>query len=138
MFRCFLLFLQEIFQLILAVAVNGDKMSKINMLGLVMCLMGITCHLVHKFSTSKMISTIPMISDNGTTAPTSCEQQLQVNYVNGNFTKQNMKLNYFSNQNKPLLDSDDAEHSESDDSQDAQQNASEVIFDILKRRDIHR
>lgn len=85
-----------------------------------------------------MISTIPMISDNGTTAPTSCEQQLQVNYVNGNFAKQNMKLNYFSNQNKPLLDSDDAEHSESDDSQDAQQNASEVIFDILKRRDIHR
>lgn len=77
-----------------------------------------------------------MITDGGTT-PTSCEQQLQVNYVNGNVGKQNMKLNYFSNQNTPLLDSDDAEHSESDDSQNTQQ-ASEVIFDILKRRDIHR
>lgn len=84
-----------------------------------------------------MIQTIPMIPDGGAT-PTSCEQQLQVNYVNGNATKQNVKLNYFSNQHTPLLDSDEAEHSESDDSQDAQQNASEVIFDILKRRDIHR
>lgn len=107
------------------------------MLGLVMCLSGITCHIVHKFSTSKIIQTIPIISDGGAT-PTSCEQQLQVNYVNGNVTKQNVKLNYFSNQHTPLLDSEDGEHSESDDSQDAQQNASEVIFDILKRRDIHR
>lgn len=104
------------------------------MLGLVMCLSGITCHILHKFSTSKIIQSNQIISDGGTT-PISREQPLQVNYINGNVIKQNMKSNYFSNQHTPLLDSDDAEHS---DTEDTQQNASEVIFDILKRRDIHR
>lgn len=106
-----------------------------NMLGLVMCLSGITCHVVHKFSLSKHIPT-QIISDGGVSIATSCEPTaIQVNYVNGNANKQSMKLNYFSNQNTPLLDSDDALHSESDDSHE---NASEVILDILKRRDIHR
>lgn len=128
--------LQEICLLILAVEVNGDQMSTLNMLGLVMCLSGIACHIIHKFSSSKDMKSMPMISDGGGITPASCEQQLQVNYVNGNGGKH--KTNYFSNQHIPLLDSDDAEHSESDDSQGGQQNASEVIFDILKRRDIHR
>lgn len=102
------------------------------MLGLVMCLGGIACHIIHKFSVSKTVQTIPIIT------PTPCEQQLQVNYVNGNVVKQNSKLNYFSNQHTPLLDSDDGEHSDTDDSKDATENASEVIFDVLKRRDMHR
>lgn len=85
-----------------------------------------------------MIQNIPIISDGAMITPTSCEQQLQVNYVNGNVAKQNMKLNsYFSNQHTPLLDSDDDRNSDSDESQEAQ-NASEVIFDVLKRRDMHR
>lgn len=129
--------MQEICLLILAVEVNGDQMSVINMLGLVMCLAGIACHIVHKFSTSKHIQNIPIISDGGMITPTSCEQQLQVNYVNGHVAKQTMKQNYFSNQHTPLLDSEDEENSNSDDSQGAQ-NASEVIFDVLKRRDMHR
>lgn len=113
-------------------------MSFINMMGLVVCLGGIACHIVHKFSTTKMIQNIPIISDGAMITPTSCEQQLQVNYVNGNVAKQNMKLNsYFSNQHTPLLDSDDDRNSDSDESQEAQ-NASEVIFDVLKRRDMHR
>lgn len=107
------------------------------MLGLVLCLSGIACHIVHKFSTTKTIQSIPIISDGGMITPTACEQPLQVNYVNGNVAKQNMKSNYFSNQHTPLLDSEDGEHSDSDNSQDAQ-NASEVIFDVLKRRDMHR
>lgn len=87
---------------------------------------------------NKTVQNIPIISDGGAT-PTSCEHHLQVNYVNGAVAKQNMKLNYFSNQHTPLLDStDEAMHSDSDDSQENPQNASEVIFDVLKRRDIRR
>lgn len=113
-------------------------MSTTNMLGLVMCLGGIACHIIHKFSATKTIQSIPIISDgNGPLTPASCEQQLQVNYVNGNVVKQNVKLNYFSNQNTPLLDSDAAENSDSDNSREAQ-NDSEVIFDVLKRRDMRR
>lgn len=119
---------------------NGDQMSTINMLGLVMCLGGIACHIIHKFSATKTVQSIPIISDGGggPMAPASCEQQqLQVNYVNGNVVKQNVKLNYFSNQNTPLLDSDAAENSDSDNSREPQ-NDSEVIFDVLKRRDMRR
>lgn len=129
---------QEIVQLVLAVEYQGDQISVMNMLGLVMCLSGIACHVVHKFSVSRNMRKTQVISDGGINIATSCEQQLQVNYVNGNGSKPGMKLNYFSNQNTPLLDSDDALHSESDDSQENPQNASEVIFDILKRRDTHR
>lgn len=109
------------------------------MLGLVMCLGGIACHIIHKFSATKTIQTVPIISDNGggPITPASCEQQLQVNYVNGNVCKQNVKFNYFSNQHTPLLDSDAADNSDSDNSREAQ-NDSEVIFDVLKRRDMHR
>lgn len=107
------------------------------MLGLIVCLSGITCHIIHKFSTTKIVKKNPLICENGV-MPTSCEQQLQVNYVNGNVIKPNVKPNYYANQNVPLLDSDDDDHSGSDDSQNPQQNASEVIFDILKRRDMQR
>lgn len=114
---------------------NGDQMSIVNMIGLVMCLGGIACHIVHKFALTKSIQSAPVIS-NGTISMTSpsTEQHLRVNYVN--MTKQNMKLNFFSNQRTPLLDSTD-EHSD-DYSDDSRQNASEVIFDVLKRRDIRR
>lgn len=122
-------------QLILAVEFQHDQISLMNMFGLVICFFGITCHVVHKFALTKSMHTTQIIPDGGVNITTSCEQQLQVNYVNGNVNKQNMKLNYFTNQNTPLLESDGGL---SDDSQDNQQNASEVIFDILKRRDIHR
>lgn len=59
--------------------------------------------------------------------------------LNVNVNKQNIRLDYFSAQKKPLLDStDDALHSDSDDTQNNDQNASEVIFDVLKRRDNRR
>lgn len=127
---------KEICLLILAVELNGDEMSLINMLGLVMCLTGIAFHIVHKFAMNRTIPNIPIISDSGT-KPASSEHHLQVNFVNGSVSNQNMKLNYFSNQHTPLLDStDEAMHTDSeDDSQNNQQNASEVIFDVLKRRD---
>ncbi|XP_031618621.1 solute carrier family 35 member C2 [Contarinia nasturtii] len=128
---------KEIFQLALAVVFYGDQISTVNMFGLVMCLSGITCHIIHKFFTTTIVKKSPLISVDGV-ASKSCEQQLQVNYVNGNVIKQNVKLNYYSNQNTPLLDSDDNELSGSDDSQNTQQNASEVLFDILKRRDMRR
>uniref|UniRef100_T1GDK9 Uncharacterized protein n=1 Tax=Megaselia scalaris TaxID=36166 RepID=T1GDK9_MEGSC len=40
----------EILQLVLAVEINNDQMTGMNILGLVMCLGGICCHLIHKYS----------------------------------------------------------------------------------------
>uniref|UniRef100_A0A182PP50 Sugar phosphate transporter domain-containing protein n=1 Tax=Anopheles epiroticus TaxID=199890 RepID=A0A182PP50_9DIPT len=42
---------KEICQLILAVELNDEHLSTVNVLGLVMCLGGICCHVVHKFLT---------------------------------------------------------------------------------------
>lgn len=45
--------LKEICQLVLAVETKGDQLSGVNVLGLVMCLAGIACHVAHKYSVFK-------------------------------------------------------------------------------------
>lgn len=115
--------------MILAVEFNGDQMSTINMLGLVMCLGGIACHIVHKFSLTKNVQTVAM---NGSLPMTATSNQ---NHSDGS-TKHNVKLNFQSSQHTPLLESSD-EYSDNA-SDDLHQNESEVIFDVLKRRDFRR
>lgn len=119
-------------------------MTFLNMLGLVVCMSGISFHVFHKFCMSKPVNhhKIPNISDNTlmiSSKPYEHHHQLNMDGSNVNPNKQNIRLNYFSAQKKPLLDStDDALHSDSDDTQNNDQNASEVIFDVLKRRDARR
>lgn len=118
-------------------------MSATNLLGLVICLIGISFHVIHKFATRKPLQSMPIISEKSlTTSPTSYNHHVQINGSNGNTAnnkQHHIKLNYFSAQNTPLLDStDDSVNSDSEDSQCNHQNASEVIFDVLKRRDIRR
>lgn len=148
-FFCFLFFFfsllhQEIFVLILAVELNGDQMSALNILGLVMCMSGISFHVFHKFCISKPanFNKIPNISDTTlmiSSKPYEHHQSASMGNSNGIVNKQNIRLDYFSAQKTPLLDStDDALHSDSDDTQNNDQNASEVIFDVLKRRDARR
>lgn len=122
---------QEICQLILAVEYDGDQMSIINMLGLVMCLGGIACHIVHKFALAKNVHTVAM---NGSLPMTATSNQNQSD--GGTKTKHNVKLDFQSSQRTPLLESSD-EYSDNA-SDDLHQNESEVIFDVLKRRDFRR
>lgn len=135
---------QEIFLLILAVELNGDQMSALNILGLVMCMGGISFHVFHKFCINKPVNNnkIPNISDTTlmiSSKPYEYHQSMSMDNSNGNVNKQNIRLDYFSAQKTPLLDTtDDAFHSDSDDTQNNDQNASEVIFDVLKRRDARR
>lgn len=71
--------------------------------------------------------------------PYDHHQSANMDGLNMNVNKQNIRLDYFSAQKTPLLDStDDALQSDSDDTQNNDQNASEVIFDVLKRRDARR
>lgn len=74
-----------------------------------------------------------------TSKPYESHQSTNMDGLNANVNKQNIRLDYFSAQKTPLLDStDDALHSDSDDTHNNDQNASEVIFDVLKRRDTRR
>lgn len=107
---------KEICQLVLAVELNGDQLSVMNILGLIMCLMGICSHVIHKFSIYSKSRT-----ESSVTFDTNIEQA---------------NIQSHTGQRMPLLD--DLGNSESDDSQNENQNSSEVIFDVLKRRDTRR
>ncbi|CAH1169688.1 unnamed protein product [Phaedon cochleariae] len=46
---------KEVFQLVLAVQWNGDELSPLNVLGLIVCLCGISFHVVHKIRTQTSV-----------------------------------------------------------------------------------
>lgn len=122
---------------------NGDQLSHTNLIGLALCLGGIGCHVIHKFTSNK----------DSFKSHTAGDMNLEFNdnrllesnntnqghSYNSNNNKPQIKLNYFSGQNLPLLEStDENTYSDSEYSQLDAQNASEVIFDVLKRRDGNR
>lgn len=54
---------KELFMLILAVVCNGDKMSPLNFVGLLVCLGGIISHVAHKIQTTHLSSTTTRFHD---------------------------------------------------------------------------
>lgn len=126
---------------------NGDQLSATNLLGLSLCLGGICSHVIHKFTTIKDSFKIQMVEgfnhelDGSSLLETTTTNHNNHSYNSSNplNNKQQIKLDYFSGQNLPLLDSTDENTlSDSEYSQYDNQNASEVIFDVLKRRDGNR
>ena len=114
----------------LAVEINGEKLSSANILGLVLCLIGITSHVVFKYwvltkDGSESVETNVRLSQ--TNKSNTHENASNVRTAsNGS----NIVITYNKvNQKIPLLGSE----SESD--QDVNDDhKSDVLFDILKRR----
>lgn len=99
--------------LILAVEVSGDQLSAINMLGLVLCLMGIIGHIVHKVLLIQAVT--------GTVRALK-EDFEPVGKVRG--------LKRDGEHNKPLLD-----EQKWDGSDDSDPDANIVLREVLQRRD---
>lgn len=137
----------------MAVKLYGDELSFVNVLGLVMCLGGICCHVVHKFLTytDEQHSNEPPISyddDEDESGPGVSKNGLSPKY-NPKFDLTHMAR--FSSaaggQHRPLLvnDNREAEDSDhlvvnnrnyvSDDSDQGDHDAQDVLFDILQRRE---
>lgn len=129
---------QETCQLVLAVVVGGESFSTLNVLGLCMCMGGICIHVFHKYT---LLTTAggnddqsPEDGDNGGGVGGDGRDAVVV-YDKG--SEKQVRLSYRSTQSVPLLNEAMAD-SDSDDSQNANQNSSDIIFDVLKRRDNRR
>ncbi|XP_061398433.1 solute carrier family 35 member C2 [Musca vetustissima] len=137
---------KDIFQLALAVAYNGDQLTLVNCLGLVVCLAGISCHILHKYS---------MLSKNEINLSGGDDDSFDMHYSDNtgsvafsaghsNAAHQSGTINSDLNEGGkkhssltvPLLEETDSE----DDTHESpnKDNSSDVIFDILKRRDNQR
>lgn len=142
---------KEICQLVLAVELNGEQLGFYNLIGLILCLGGITSHVIYKYW---------LLTDNipeRITVEPECHYDMNNQYstkynknkrtsntsnvntgLNGNVGDLKPSINNGAsvviayNQKEPLLNYDDTE-SESNDEMDNK--SAEVLFDILKRRD---
>lgn len=141
---------KEICQLVLAVELSGEVLSLYNLIGLILCLGGITAHVIYKYW---------MLTDNTPEreeqAVSECQYDMNNQYstkfdkdnratasnggpsegkfTNGNGTSVVIAYNA-GNQKAPLLNYDS--DSEDDGNNDDMDNKSaEILFDILTRRD---
>lgn len=139
----YLFIFQDIFQLALAVEYNGDQVSLLNALGLFVCLAGIFFHIIHKYSTLTKNEEPNLSVDDDSFDLHYNEVSLNGSSPNhGNPAQPGNSTNFgFSSAMKhssltvPLLEETD---SDDDDGSPNKENSSDVIFDILKRRDMQR
>lgn len=125
------IYFQEICQLVLAIELDGDQLTPLNVLGLIMCLGGICCHVIHKYY---MMTTSGEYKDNAT-----LDVDTSVSFEKTMNGGQQVNLSkYRKDQSVPLLQADMLNSSDSDESGNDNQNGSDVIFDVLKRRDMRR
>ncbi|CRL03160.1 CLUMA_CG016413, isoform A [Clunio marinus] len=130
---------KEICQLVLAVEINGEVLSLYNLFGLILCLGGITCHVIYKYW---------MLTDN-TPERVQVDSECHYDMNNQYSTKFDAKtLNETKastnngtsvviaynagGQKVPLLDYDSDTNGDDD---DMDSKSAEVLFDILKKRD---
>lgn len=135
--------------IVLAVEFSGDLMSPVNVMGLVICLLGITGHIVHKFYVSNSIQNqTPTINYTSRLVEGFFVQEA-LDTMKG-FDNRDVSL-FRRNTSKaktehtiPLLEDEDdtsninSQAHDENQSLDSDGESNRVIFDILQRRDIVR
>lgn len=117
---------------------NGDLLSPLNVVGLVMCLAGISSHVVHKYRTlvnSGKRAGLAAAMNGDILADPSDDGEDCVVYDRNQADHQPVRVG----QHIPLLDEAGQVDSDSDDQNSpAKQTSSDVIFDVLNRRNARR
>lgn len=143
---------KEICQLVLAVEINGEQLSTYNLIGLILCLGGITSHVIYKYW--MLTDNVPERIMNEPESHYDMNNQYSTKYdkskrtsntnstntgLNGNANGSKSSVGNGAsvviayNQKEPLLNYDDETGTDSNDEMDSK--SAEVLFDILKRRD---
>lgn len=148
--------LKEICALVLAVELNGDRLSALNVVGLVMCLGGICSHVLHKYRMMQKTATangggIMQRSTNGGSNAGRGHGDGEVDGAKSSSAGDRCSIGSTSTmpqswrsvtgqQSVPLLNGslDDSDEEDGDDGNQGRQNSSDIIFDVLKRRDTRR
>ncbi|KAH8339318.1 hypothetical protein KR074_011416 [Drosophila pseudoananassae] len=128
---------KDICQLALAVTFKKDQLSLINVIGLVVCLAGIVCHLLHKYSTMQDSQKQQQADFDIDNEESSGEYTFNEGGGAGSSAGGGVHVRSHSTLTVPLLEQTDSED-ESGNDPGNKQNASDVIFDVLKRRDMQR
>ncbi|XP_017098497.2 solute carrier family 35 member C2 [Drosophila bipectinata] len=128
---------KDICQLALAVTFKKDQLSLINVIGLVVCLAGIVCHLLHKYSTMQDSQKQQQADFDNDNEDSSGEYTFNEGGGAGSSAGGGVHVRSHSTLTVPLLEQTDSED-ESGNDPGNKQNASDVIFDVLKRRDMQR
>lgn len=133
---------QEIGQLVLAVELNGDQLSPLNVVGLVMCLGGISSHVLHKYTTmvknGKRAGVVSSMNGDAST-PGSDDGGEDCVVFDRQQQSAETPVKWRAGQSIPLLDDDNGLSTDSDDENSPKkQSSSDIIFDVLKRRDARR
>ncbi|XP_034483794.1 solute carrier family 35 member C2 [Drosophila innubila] len=128
---------KDICQLALAVAYKGDQLTPINLVGLGVCLAGICCHLWHKYSSISQLNKQQLalqLDNDGEDMSAEYEFNKGSAIVGVHGNAAGSRAHTLS---VPLLEQTDSEEDSANDSMN-KQSASDVIFDVLKRRDMQR
>jgi len=100
---------KEICTLCLAVVFNGDQLTFINFLGLLLCFTGIICHVAFKFMKSATTTIISEYSEGTTPGGTSIPDPVRVDH------QESHHHNHNNDQKTPLLQPEEKEEEEGDD-----------------------
>lgn len=145
---------KEICQLVLAVEINNEELSFYNLIGLVLCLGGITTHVIYKYwmmtdNTPERLNSVDSNEchydlnnqystkfdkrGNGSSGSLTNGNVNEIKTSSGNGT--NVVIAYNAgNQKAPLLNYDGSD-TEEEDENEMDSKSAEVLFDILKRRE---
>lgn len=145
---------KEICQLVLAVEINNEQLSFYNLIGLILCLGGITSHVIYKYwmmtdNTPERLNSVDSNEShydlnnqystkfdkrgNGSSGSLANGNVNEIKTSSSNGT--NVVIAYNAgNQKAPLLNYDGSD-TEEDDENEMDSKSAEVLFDILKRRE---
>lgn len=135
--------LKEVCQLILAVEMKGDTLSFVNVIGLILCLCGIGCHVAHKYSVFSKDNSLLGTNNGNQNASNGDDLGPDTTESTIGFRFRNKGGNNKLLDRSPLLDTDEDDdvelfHATNGHLKKSEESPDDILADIIQRRDQRR